>query len=521
MKVSTPELPPYYFCVWTLGVLIATGLVACDGCGPAPLAVLKKHEGTVDWQVASDSKSWSKASDGTSFHVGDALRTGHDSTAELTLAPEGAMQVKPDTVIRFLDTPPEAPRRLHVESGQVQVEATLAPIEIATGQGVARLSRGARVRVAAQDDSARVLVEVGSIEAVGQNKKAGVGQQMTLEVGAIITEEADIAGWDIATGKVAEEEPEELPPVVEREGADGDADQGDGFDQEDDFGDSSDSKGAIQFASDGTLPNLMLEGGRVVTVHDPKTPTKVGFVVPGCAQRARIEIRNRGSWSHGTGAGFVVAELPAGNYHYRGRCTEAATTYKVTGRIRIRNDAGTRRLPEKAAQTTIDADGRKYTVQYQNRLPIVRIRWPNAPPSEGYTLELRSGGDPPQQFKANADATVVLKSGTLDEGTYRYRMRATGGRSSLESTVRISFDNAARSAYLSAPQDGSFTRSDTVKIVGAALSGARVRSNDKDLQVSASGHFQGTSSVASTEDALVVQVTHRKSGTHYYLRYPQ
>ena len=497
-----------------LGSLVVALVSACNGCGDNPLAILNGFQGKVEWQTASKTKTWSKAEKGVRFHVGDALRTGDHSTAELTLSPEGAMRVKESTVVRFLDTPPEAPRRLRVESGQVQVEATLAPIEIATGQGVARLAKGGRVRVNAQNDQARLLVEVGSIEALGDGKKAGVGQQMTLEVGAVITEKADVALWDLALGAVVEDKSadteDELPEVAD------DADE-----SPDDESTDENSAGAIQFASDGTLPNLMLEGGRVVTVHDPRTPTKVGFVVADCSQGTRVEIRSRGHWSQGTGAGFVVAELPPGTYHYRGRCVEASASYKVTGRIHIRQDAGTRRLPERAAQTTLEADGRKYTVQYQTRLPVVRIRWPNPPASQGYTLELRSSDGPLKQFTAKPDATIVLKSGTLDEGTYRYRMRATGGRSSLESTVRIAFDNAARSAYLSSPQNAAFDRSATVKVAGAALAGARVRSGEQDLEVSSSGHFRGSATVSPTEDALVVQVTHPKSGTHYYLRYPR
>jgi len=496
-----------------VGLVALAGLVACDGCngcGSDPLAVLKTHDGTVEWEAAGKSDAWSKAVRGVEFHIGDALRTGAKSTAQLALFPEGEMRVKENTVIRFLDTPPKAPRRLRVESGQVQVEATLAPIEIATGQGIARLSKGGRARVSAGENEARLLVEVGTIEAIGNGKTANEGQQMTLEIGTVITEEADIDSWGLAAAQGQDEQESTSADDVEQVE---DAESGDE--------DSDDISGGVRFMSDGTLPNLMIEGGQVLTVHDPRPPTKVGFVVPGCSKGARIEIRKNGRWSHGSGSGFIVAELQQGNYQYRGRCLEAATTYKVTGRVRVRDDAGTRRLPQKAAQTTVDADGRKYTVQYQNRLPILRVRWPNAPPSDGYTLELRGEDGTPQQFKANSDASVVLKSGTVDDGIYRYRMRATGGRSSLESTVRISFDNAARSAYLSAPQDGSFDRNQAVEVAGAVLAKARVRSGDREVDVSPSGHFRGTASIAPTEDALVVQVTHPRSGIHYYLRYPR
>ena len=50
------------------------------------------------------------------------------------------------------------------------------------------------------------------------------------------------------------------------------------------------------------------------------------------------------------------------------------------GTVRVERDAGTSQLPARAPTSLVDADGRGYTVYYQNQLPEVRVRWPNAPP---------------------------------------------------------------------------------------------------------------------------------------------
>ena len=55
----------------------------------------------------------------------------------------------------------------------------------------------------------------------------------------------------------------------------------------------------------------------------------------------------------------------------------------------VRRDGSTRRLPGSPPINTIDADGHRYIIHYQNRLPALTVPWPDAPASAHYTLHLQ------------------------------------------------------------------------------------------------------------------------------------
>lgn len=494
---------------WLLPLLLSFCLIQCDACSGDALAELTGHEGPVEKQGGASGNPWNAADVGARFSMGDALKTGVASTAALRFFPDGALRVQPDTVIRFLDAPPDAPRRLQVESGQIEIEA-VSSIDVATAGGVARVAKGSRVSVVARDDRTQILVEVGSVEALGEEERATPGQRLTLEVGSVIAEDVSAAAATAQGAQTNDDDAKEddQDPLSE--------------DETDDPGEGQAGMDGPHFLPSGSQADFVVDSSVVATIHDPQPPTRLGLRAPTCTGAIAVEVKQgRSAWSKAERNATAVVELSPGIYRYRARCADSPIGYATHGRLAVRHDAATRRLPTRAPVAKVEMDGRKYTVQYQNLLPTLRFVWSKAPESENYVLEQSSGGGPTRRIDADRNAVAVVRSGDLDEGTYRFRMRTAGGRSSMASTVRIAFDNNARSAYLSSPQDGSFDRNESAKVIGAALAGADVSTDSGDLHVNHSGRFEGTAQVRPGERALVVQVRHKRSGTHYYLRYPR
>ena len=180
-------------------------------------------------------------------------------------------------------------------------------------------------------------------------------------------------------------------------------------------------------------------------------------------------------------------------------------------------DAGPRKLPRTPPAVTVDADGRRYTVRYHNRLPKLVLRWPAAPAASSYTVQwTREGGA--TRTRTSTTPSIALRSGELPEGAHRFRFSA-GGRSSKQGLVRIAFDNTARTAYLSEPRDGAVPTGGTVRVAGAALQRSRVRVGDARLSLRDQGRFGAEVSVPADQDAISVRVQHRSTGIHYYVRH--
>ena len=48
--------------------------------------------------------------------------------------------------------------------------------------------------------------------------------------------------------------------------------------------------------------------------------------------------------------------------------------------LHVIRDAATMELPKSAQRVDVEADGRKYTVRYQNVIPVVSVGWKDATP---------------------------------------------------------------------------------------------------------------------------------------------
>ncbi|MCP4448214.1 MAG: hypothetical protein GY811_23180 [Myxococcales bacterium] len=271
-----------------------------------------------------------------------------------------------------------------------------------------------------------------------------------------------------------------------------------------------------------TVAHMTLGTPKSATLHVAKKPTNVRISFSDHCARGVVEVSKsknfRRARSH-EGDGGAIVQLSSGANRYRVRCYSGDTLNKkpaATGRLSVRRDSGSRPLPKGAPSNSIDADGRRYTVLFQNRMPALTFRWPNAPASGGYVLHVqpREGRGKWRQ-ESTAKAKKSFASGAFAEGVYEYWFTG-GGKESKHSQLAISFDNAAATGYLSSPKASDSLSGSTVKVSGAAVAGWTVSVGGQELRLDR--QFRFDQDVPVGPDGIAVRFSHPSYGVHYYLR---
>ncbi len=483
------------------------GCQGCSGCSDeqrvAELVVIEK---SVQRDFAASVDKWQPATAGEGFRLGDGLKTGPEARATLRLFPEGRLLVQSDTVLRFQATPPgERERRLQVTAGSVEIESAGADLKLYTEVGVARIERNSRVRLRSSGDAPGLEVLVGGaqVERGGELVAVAAGETLELEIGGVSVErQPDEPQPTPADGG--------LPPV------DAAADQ-----PEDEAAD--DTGPQSPYAGPETA-DLALAAGESATLHDPSPPTDVRVSLEKCEHGGAVEIKRRGArgkYSRVRGDKSAVLRLPTGSYLYRSRCVSepGSSRGRVTarGRLSVRRDAGLKRLPKRPPSVTVDADGRAYTVRYQNRLPKITLRWPDAPTASRYQLRLAQQGRG-VETRSFPKPRVVFESGELGEGSHRFSFTAAGGRPSSETRLRIAFDNMASSASVAEPTEGAAVAGQNITVAGEALTRSKVSVNGRELKTDAQGRFRSEMVAPADRTAIAIRVRSRTGQIHYYLR---
>lgn len=459
--------------VWLLALL---AFVACTGrlCGESYLAELESHSGEVQRDQASAVGAWGKVRSGDRFQIGDGLRTGRSGSARLSLAADGTALIEASTLVRFLDRDPRgAGRRMSVEDGAVRIESGTLDLDVDTPRALARIDKGARVRIIAAGSDVKLDVEVGrvAIEADGQISELLGGQQITI-------------------GKA-----QPLPPK-EADAAPPPADQP--------------SDAGVRTPAGGL--HLTLERLESTTLHAPTLPLLLQLPTPACPTRVALEVNGRPA-PKVSEREDLLRIASGGAHRVRLRCGRAVVADAV---LRVQRDLATMELPKSAQRVEVDADGRRYTVRYQNVLPVVGVRWRDAPESPAYALVLKRGARE-RRFESAAPKRD-LQAAELSEGEYQFWFTGSSGRKSASSSLRIEFDNTARALSLSQPTEGSAAEGDEVAVSGVALLRSEVSANGVPLPLDAKGRFSARVPL-SRERSLLVRASHPSAGVHYYLRH--
>jgi hypothetical protein len=267
--------------------------------------------------------------------------------------------------------------------------------------------------------------------------------------------------------------------------------------------------------------DFFIPAGESAILRDPRPPTALGFRFGGkCTSEGVVELVRRGrvrASSKGKGAANLL--LPRGGHRYRVRCMEGGSPGETVadGTLRVVRDSGRARVPRSPPPTLVDTDGRRYTVLYQNLLPVISVRWPDAPEAGGYTLQVTSDRGDNQSFSTR-EPRYKFESGELPEGRHRLQFKADGGQSSPQTTLVIRFDNVAPKASIREPDNGSFQPGETVTVSGVALPGWNVSVGGTRLPLDVQQRFSGRVVVPPGQNGIGIRLAHPGRGAHYYVR---
>jgi hypothetical protein len=502
-------------------ILVGLAALAASACSrPAPVATLLEAGGIVE---RGKSEAWTSVAPGAPFIIGDTLRTGAASRARLALAGGGVIRVGEHARLRFQQggvTGQPMPA-IAVELGSAEVDDTVVPVSILTAAGSARLERGAHVRVRADGQTSTLEVVVGRAVMLegGQEVPIDAGQgvrirlgtaeveRFVLKVGQAVVEPAAPRGT--AADAVPPTAPEPAQAVAEGAGP---ADKKDPVDD----ADSGRSHG------DSDRADVTLSVGESATLHDGHAPAAVRLRVAGlCPAEAIVELGGRGHHRERlSGSRSVVLRLRPGAQPYRVRCAgdDRKTEPRASGVLSLRRDTGNVPLARRAPVNVIDADGRRYTVLFQTRLPELTLAWPDGP--RGTTgLELHLDPGTGERVVQSASPTRPLPAGTVKEGTYTFWYRAPDGKQSPKTTLSIRFDNAAPTAqFFRTAAGASKNPHGAITVDGVTVEGAKVSVGGQPLAVDVHGRFRVEAAPLDGDDAIAVRLEHPRTGIHYYVR---
>jgi hypothetical protein len=146
----------------------------------------------------------------------------------------------------------------------------------------------------------------------------------------------------------------------------------------------------------------------------------------------------------------------------------------------------------------------------------ITVRWPSAPDGGPYRLEVATGGRT-RTFEP-AGARHRFESGDIGEGVHQLTYVAAGRRSPT-TTLAIGFDNAAPTASVREPDNGSFAPGQQVRVAGIALEGWSVAVDDVEIALDPQERFDAQVTVPASQDGLGIRLSHPSRGVHYYVRH--
>lgn len=490
-----------------LGVMLLVA-VGCRSRGQT-VATLSGFNGTVQRDHVGAVAKWEGTSVGATFVVGEAVRTATKSTATLRLFEKDQLSLEPSTVLRFLERPSD-PRgaRVALELGEISLQAADDTLEIETELGTARVAPHAQVRLTRQGDATKLEVTIGTAEILrnGQRWELEVGDAMDVRAEQPVRRVPDATPSASAAAPAASvPAPASSAAALEQAG----------------------NAAAIVLpdAVKAKLPrgpervDLVVRAGDSVVIHDPRPPTAVGVVAgERCATGAVLSIDPGRAPQETLGDAQVGGRFGAGSHRYSVRCLTAAGERgdKIgEGTISVIADAGSRQLAKTAPATNVETDGRRYTVLYQSLLPRISARWPAAPAAASYMLHVTS----PNGTKSFSTSTpsYSFPAGALIEGEHQLAFEGNGVRS-RGTSLAIRFDNAAPTASITSPADGSFAPGQEVLVAGTALPGWTVSVGGETLTQDSQSRFSSTVASPGNLGALAIRFTQPKRGVHYYLR---
>lgn len=278
-------------------------------------------------------------------------------------------------------------------------------------------------------------------------------------------------------------------------------------------------RGAMQvYGRQPKVADFAIGAGESAAIHDPGAPTAVRVRFgENCGEGGVVEYGGGRAKRIAGGEGSSILLLKPGRHRYELKCLgEGGVPGKTVARgtLRVDRGSGTKPLPLKPANNSVDADGLSYKIKYQNLVPNIAFRWPNAGPGR-YKLMVKEGARV-RAFPTSGPSHAI-KSGVLGEGTYRFWFEGNGSRSK-EGVITIAFDNASTSGYIRSPRPAERWGGNLVEVAGAGIKGSRVSVGGASLELDRQHRFNAKVNKPGTQAALALKFVHPLRGVHYYVR---
>jgi len=270
--------------------------------------------------------------------------------------------------------------------------------------------------------------------------------------------------------------------------------------------------------------DLEIGPGQSLVIHDPHPPTAIAFHFGKMCTQGVVRLKSKakaslpgGSVARGTK--WVALPVAQGRVDYTLACiAESGEEQAVSARgsVTVLADAGNKPAPLQAPSTTVDANGRSYTVLYQNQLPQVALRWPGAPSGvSSFTIKRASAGV--SRSYTSSQPSYFLASGSLPEGSHRFYFEG-GGRVSRLTTVNIIFDNATPTASLQTPVNAGGAPGSPLRLNGSVLPGWAISVDGRAVNPDAEGRFSVMTQMPPQGRPALLFLSHPTRGAHVYLR---
>lgn len=268
--------------------------------------------------------------------------------------------------------------------------------------------------------------------------------------------------------------------------------------------------------------DLSIAAGESPVVHDAGGETAIAIRFgAGCAGPGTVEVTGRGRVPPAHGEGRVVVVLRSGVWTYRVRCPATPggpLADAAVGTITVRADTGAAPLAKRIAHNVLDADGRNYSVLYQNLLPSLTLRWSDAPPGSGFTLHLETPAGGRGRVLRGGAASQTFSSGEVVEGRYRFWFESSGGVRSPTTQLRLAFDNATPAANL---RDVAGAPDGAQRVSGVVEDGWVATVDGRALPLDGHNRFVTDLSADPGTGAAAIRLEKAGRGVHYYLRRPR